>query len=404
MAERPIRYNWLWLGLFIIAASLFVVSCADQLVSTLSPHEVDFFQRHGEAATADLDECRTCHGLSFQGIGRAISCFICHSEGEPFRIHRLPYVDPADHGPAAKANLTNCQGCHAEPRLSGPGSNPRFNVPIGNLVNGCEDCHSARTAHPTPLWVGGANSRHNEAGNLLIACSLCHGETLSGHAEGGVGHDCAECHEAGSPLTLIDCSSCHNKPPDSAPPAGNARPNSGGSHVEHNAISEITGLCNACHNGFGQNSANHFDGAEPADVSLLSVYDAKTGPAAYDSVSQTCGNVKCHGGQSTPNWLTGTINVALDCESCHELGAAAQTPQFNSAFSGRHVLHVIAKNKMCIECHDAGKLAPGHFSNLASSAFEGIAAQTLRDVVNYDGSSCSASAAGNCHGVEGPWF
>jgi predicted CxxxxCH...CXXCH cytochrome family protein len=239
-----------------------------------------------------------------------------------------------------------------------------------------------------------------------MACSLCHGETLSGPVEGGVGPACIDCHKAGSPITLTDCSSCHNKPPDSAPPAGNAYPNNAGSHVEHNAIPEITGLCNACHNGFGQNSPNHFDDMEPADVGLLSTYDALSSPpATYDAVNQTCDNVKCHGGgQATPNWLTGTIDVDQDCESCHEGGLAAQSPQFNSYFSGRHLLHVLVENKMCIDCHDAGKLAAGgHFSNLATSDFEGIPAQTLRDVVNYDGSSCTASAAGNCHGTEGPW-
>lgn len=406
MAETLFEKRDFWLKLVGLAAlfGLFLLGCSDQFISTTNPHPVDFFQVHAESARADIEDCRTCHGLDLQGVGQAVNCLQCHTEGEPIRIHRLPFTNPADHGPPANANLKSCQGCHAEPRFSGPGSNPRFDVPIGILSVGCESCHRGRTAHPTPLWQGGVTRRHNQAGNKIEACPLCHGANFSGPAEGGVGPACSNCHQTGSPLILINCSSCHNRPPDGGFAAGNIRPNRDGSHLKHNAIAEVSGNCPVCHNGFGSNTPGHFDETPPADVSILPTFDSKTGGAIYDENNQVCGNVSCHGGQDTPNWESGIITISVDCKSCHEGGFAAQSPQFNSYSSGQHLFHILIQNKFCTDCHDASKLAPLHFSNLATPIFEGTPSQTLRDVVNYDGSTCAAGAAGACHGrVQGTW-
>lgn len=311
-------------------------------------------------------------------------------------VHSLPFTDPALHGPVAKADLTVCQGCHADPFDGGPGSNPRFDVPVGNLVNGCEDCHEANTAHPVspsvPLWVGPAYS-HTTAGNLAVACARCHGANLQGPAEGGVGPACADCHEAGSPLNLVNCASCHNDPPDSALPAGDTRPNRAGSHGDHDALLEVTGVCDTCHDGSGTDTINHFDGSEPADVSILPSYDAKTGAATYDSGTMTCTDASCHGGQLTPDWVTGVIDVETECESCHELGTA----QFNSYNSGEHNKHVVAEGINCTECHDTTKLAAGHFIGLDTPAFEGDPAETILDAVNYSPPSCTPSGIPGCH-------
>jgi predicted CxxxxCH...CXXCH cytochrome family protein len=288
------------------------------------------------------------------------------------------------HGPDAKADLTFCQQCHADPSGGGPGSNPRFNVPLGNLANGCEDCHQVNTAHPVPLWAAAPPNSHKTAGNLAVACALCHGANL----QGGVGPACAICHTAGSPLDLVNCTSCHNDPPDSAFPAGNSRPNRDGSHSDHDLLPKVTSVCITCHNGSGTDTINHFDGSEPSDVSALPSYDAKTGTAAYDSGSMSCTDVSCHGGQPTPDWLTGVIDVGRDCESCHELGTA----QFNSYNSGEHDEH-LDEGIGCTECHDTGKLAGNHFIGLDTPAFEEDPAQTIRDDVNYSPPSCNPA----CH-------
>ncbi len=323
----------------------------------------------------------------------------CHASG-PSAGHSLPFTDPALHGPQAKADLTFCQECHADPFDGGPGSNPRFDVPRGSLISGCESagCHEVNTGHPVtpsvPFWVGPLRS-HNTAGNLDGACTLCHGANLQGPGEGGVGPACEDCHTAGSPVNLVDCTSCHNDPPDSGPPAGDIRPNRIGSHSEHDALAKVTGICITCHDGFGTNAVDHFDGSEPADVSVLATYDARTGAAAYDSFTMTCTNASCHGGQQTPDWVTGAIDVDTDCASCHELGTA----QFNSYNSGRHEKHVVDEGFDCTECHDTARLASGHFIGLDTPAFESDPALTMRIDVNFTpGNPPSCSPV--CHGLE----
>jgi predicted CxxxxCH...CXXCH cytochrome family protein len=359
--------------------------------------------------------CVLCHKTNGPGTGplpNAPSCFSanytnsdgvttgCHASGPGFVApHALPYTDPGDHGPDAKADLKYCQRCHASPSNSGAGSNPRFNVAVGNLVNGCEDCHRQNTAHPYPSWSGGASNNHKTAGNLGVACALCHGANLLGPAEGGVGPACDDCHTAGSPLVLTDCSSCHNDPPDGAAPAGNSRPNRAGAHSVHDALQKVTGICNTCHSGSGTNTNNHYDTSAPANVAGLASYDAKSGIFSYNSSNRTCSNVSCHGGQPTPDWLTGTLDVAANCESCHVQG----TSQYNSYDSGRHDLHVNDENLACTECHDPVKLSANHFIGLDTPTFEGAADATINDSLSYNPATNSGCNVAGCHGEE-DWF
>lgn len=377
-----------------------------QGTNDVTPNYLSSHRDSGNLNTA----CRICHDFT-QGRTppnpAAPSCFSanftnadgsttgCHPAG-PDIAHQLPFTDPTLHGPEAKGDLTFCQQCHADPFDGGPGSNPRFNVPLGNLVNGCEDCHQVNTAHPAPLWASVPPNSHKTAGNLAVACALCHGANLQGSAEGGIGPACAICHTAGSPVDLANCSSCHNDPPDSALPAGDTRPNREGGHGTHNDWPKVTGVCATCHDGFGTETINHFDGTEPADISILSSYDAKTGAAAYDPGTMSCTNASCHGGQLTPDWLTGVIDVAADCESCHELGTA----QFNSYNSGEHDEHVREEGIGCTECHDTTKLVTSHFIGLDTPVFEGEPAETIRDAVNYSPPSCNPSGISGCHGSE----
>jgi len=359
------------------------------------------------------NSCALCHKTDGPGSGpmtTAPSCFSatftnadgsatsCHSSG-PGAPHAVPFIDPELHGPDAKEDLSFCEQCHAEPFGQGPGSNPRFNVFIGDLSEGCEDCHYEKTAHPVP-WLGSASDSHKTAGNMTVACALCHGANLQGSEEGGVGPACVSCHTAGSPLDLFDCSSCHNVPPDGEEPLGDTSPNREGAHSDHNTLPEVANACIACHNGFGSETLNHFDENGAADVSVLSIYDAKTGAAGYDLGGRSCSNVGCHGGQPTPDWLTGALDVNTDCEACHELGTA----QYNSYNSGKHEVHVITEGISCTACHDTTKLATSHFTALATPDFEGDPAETIQDAINYDLSTCAAGAFGNCHGrSQGSW-
>jgi predicted CxxxxCH...CXXCH cytochrome family protein len=372
----------------------------------------DYLSTHRNAL-AQNTTCAICHDFTEDRQApnpAAPSCFTagftnsdgsttgCHSSG-PGAPHPIPFSEPDLHGPEAKADLRYCQECHAQPSDGGPGSNPRFNVARGSLVMGCEDCHTQNTAHPVPSWSGVALNSHKTAGNLATACALCHGTNLQGPAEGGIGTACRDCHMAGSPLDLSNCASCHNDPPNSAPPAGNVGPNREGAHGIHDGLPKVTGICITCHNGSGTNTNAHFDTSTPADVSGLITYDAESGMFTYDPASRSCAGVSCHGGQTTPDWLTGTLDVAEACKSCHVQG----TGQFNSYNSGEHDKHVRDKNLFCTECHDPNKLAADHFSNLDTPEFEGRADLTMKDSLGYNPATNQGCNVADCHEQE-KWF
>ncbi len=368
---------------------------------------------HITTNTANGPVCGLCHlGGKLVGVyaplpaGVQPGCFdgtLCH--GSNVVPHPVPFTDPTLHGPVAKADLTFCEGCHANPSSGGPGSNPRFNVPIGNLPAGCESpgCHDPNYAHPSQ-WRGltsTAPGGHMTAGNMANACALCHGVNLAG----GVGPACSTCHTAGSPLTLTNCTSCHGIPPN-----GTAYPDSAGAHsVHYGLISAITpsttDICNTCHNGGGTRTANHDYGRTSVFVSFLSAYSAKSGAASFDPTSNTCTNIACHDGLTTPNWQTGTINVNTQCSACHVLGTGAGLPENNSYFSGQHSLHVYGEasgaftQPACTVCHDTTKLAAVHFTSFTAPISEATASATINSTINFNGTTCNPSAGGHtgCH-------
>jgi predicted CxxxxCH...CXXCH cytochrome family protein len=313
------------------------------------------------------------------------------------------------HGATAKADLTYCQACHAN--LPAPATNPRFNVlPNPASANsGCENCHNALSAHPPaaggqPRWYF-----HRLSGNKHVACPQCHGATLQGPAEGGVGPRCQDCHRLGPPIVFpataaqpATCTTCHRFPPNGTP---NQFPNIAGKHGIHNVLAGVHDLCGTCHSGAGYGSgANHFVN-NVVNVAFLATYNAESGAATYNPANRTCSNVKCHGGQTTPDWQTAAAN-AIDvpnaCLSCHASGTA----QFNSFNSGEHSFHIGEFGlsvATCKRCHDATRLnVVGHFDNLASTAFEQPPQNTLNAALQYNGTSCNPSAGGltGCHGSE----
>lgn len=372
----------------------------------ITPDYVSSHRSAGRQNTA----CSICHDFTERRIAPnsgAPSCFSaefrnaddilsgCHADGFG-APHAIPFTDAVLHGPEAKADLTYCQECHATPFNGGPGSNPRFNVPIGNLTNGCEDCHSALTAHPYPSWMGVAGNTHKTAGNFQNACTLCHGANLLGTAEGGVGKACGECHKAGDPLVEQNCVSCHNNPPDDLLPAGNQRPNRSGAHALHNGLARVTGQCMTCHNGSGSGTEAHFDENTPANVAILASYRAETGGFIYNPGNESCSGVSCHGGQTTESFFTGSMNVDTDCLQCHARG----TTQYNSFNSGRHMKHVEEERLFCTQCHDTQKLSTGHFIGLDTTGFDQLGNQTLQDRLGYNPVTRTGCSVSGCHGAE----
>jgi predicted CxxxxCH...CXXCH cytochrome family protein len=232
------------------------------------------------------------------------------------------------------------------------------------------------TAGHSAGWLPAGHAQPAQA--APDSCSECHGSDLSG----GISKvSCTPCHLNGSPFVLTNCTSCHGNPP-----TGTVAPNQGGTHAVHNALPNAANVCNSCHSGAGTNTANHYNGV--VDVLLLSTYKAKSGSAVHNP-DGTCSKVSCHGGQQTPAWLIGTIDVNTQCTSCHVYGAAPATPEYNSFYSGRHVTHVNLFHFPCTTCHDTTKLAVNHFTRLDTTTMEGPAFATILNVINYSSGSCA---------------
>ena len=188
------------------------------------------------------------------------------------------------------------------------------------LMAGCSDPNakapfSSDSGHPAGWFPSGhAAAAKADPG----ACTECHGSDLSG---GTSGVACSSCHVNGSPYTNTDCTSCHGKPP-----TGTVAPNSAGAHNtvtgHFNAGVTLPDGCSTCHDGAGSGTTKHDNGT--VDVAFLTIYSAKSGTAVHNA-DGTCSSVSCHGGQTTPVWLTGTIDVSTQCTSCHSFGTSANT-------------------------------------------------------------------------------
>jgi predicted CxxxxCH...CXXCH cytochrome family protein len=179
-----------------------------------------------------------------------------------------------------------------------------------------------------------------------------------------------------------------------------------GAHATHIALNSAgTPIsCDTCHDGLGTGTLNHYNRAKsrvaPGDVAFPATYDAQTGASSFDnSAALNCSNVSCHGGQATPGWQTGAIDVDTQCSNCHAQGTA----QFNSYNSGEHQFHVGGLGFLCTFCHNTISLAENHFIALATSAMEGPASATIGGtgtaVTTYAAGSCTPQAGIGCHGT-----
>jgi predicted CxxxxCH...CXXCH cytochrome family protein len=275
------------------------------------------------------------------------------------------------------------------------------------LTGGCSDSNDSAPNSNQPHILGAQWQLPSEHASSAIdnspPCFGCH-EMSGGQSNAP---DCRQCHTAGPPnFVLGTCDSCHDAPPD-----GDTFPNRAGAHAPHNDLNNVTGVCNTCHNGAGTGTLHHYATSSPSVVAFLSDYNAKTGPASFTPDASnpgtgTCSNVSCHGGVTTPAWLTGQLDVNTQCKSCHILGTAPQTPQYNSPYSGRHRFHVETLPFPCTNCHDPVKLEEGgHFAGLNTPQFEGDPAATIKDDVGFNDvepvPTCTTSNSnGICHDGE----
>lgn len=370
-------------------------------------------QNHGVSAkqapgSSGFVSCQICHGRFFSGGESNVPCFPCHEVNAPHPAG--PWQGPTyTHIDTNTENAPVCAQCHYPGSPNNPSSHPSTPA-AAETPPGCFNstlCHGETVSgvnHSVP-FPGAIHTSADQTG-FDADCSVCH--AMTGVSPSSVAPLCTLCHQSATALPFTNCTSCHARPP-----SGTDYPDVAGSHARHDALANVTEVCDSCHNGLGFGTAGHYDRANarpgkdasrvpPGEVAFLAAYNAKAGPAAFDNATLTCANVSCHGGQATPDWQTSTadaIDVPNACLNCHVSG----TTQYNSYNSGMHDRHITEfglSATTCKLCHDVAKVtASGHFQNLSTPAFEQPAAETILPALTYTGPSCDPNKGGltGCH-------
>lgn len=330
-------------------------------------------------------------------------------------LHLVEYNKTANKNlhfdPASSCAAVACHGA------DGKGGNSKVSCFSGDPRNG-QSCHAGVLGHPvgwgdpTAADFHGFKASVKGATNLSSACGLCHATDSNGTGVGSA-PSCLStdpkwgisCHVSSPAVISTGCTSCHGAAAATGPNGTTAAPNRAFVHVPHLALAGVD--CTTCHFGAGSGNLGHaqvktFGGYTSATVRLDSSYNAKTGSFLYDYAAGTCSGVSCHGGQTTPTWKGGTLDIATECASCHQFG----TTQFNSYNSGqtgsfnRHQSHMnanlVGPNPRCTNCHSINQLdtqkSGKHFSNLKTTTAETAASTT----VGGSDTLVSAYADGNC--------
>ena len=386
-------------------------------------HNPSFVANHRMVAYSQQRVCAMCHATSF--------CNDCHAgrvelkpsikdqtENYRWMPHRGDYL--SRHRIDGRLDPTSCFRCHGNPKSAETCAPCHgeylmdirridmhklaaifFLFFLVSLTGGCANDNSSAPNDNQPHLMGAQWLLPSEHAAAAIddspPCFSCHQE-----GGGTISPDCRQCHTAGPPkFVLGTCDSSHGAPPD-----GQTRPTRPGPHPPPTAPPPAPDAGPTSPHAPGTGTLNHYDTSAPADVAFLSAYNAKSGPAnfppdAANPGTGTCSNVSCHGGQQTPDWLTGQIDVDRDCTKCHQLGTAPQTPQYNSPYSGQHQFHAGTLGFACFICHDFVKLQSGHFIGLDTPQFEGDPGATIQDFIGYDpqAMTCTTNNAA-CHAGE----
>ena len=354
-----------------------------------------------------LVSCQLCHGKDFSGGGGAKACASCHGVAAPHPAKPWHDLAGSNHATTNPVNAAICAQCHFPGAAANPAGHPATPAPAGTAP-GCTNntlCHGATLASHLVPFVGSGHTGITQTG-FNGSCASCH--AVSGASPVTSAPLCSACHQAGSPLVMANCASCHGKPP-----TGASFPNVAGAHGKHNALTGGAGACSTCHQNADTGTQTHYDHANgragkdslrvgPGLVAFLNSYNGNAGPATFNPATLTCSNVSCHGGQTTPAWTaTGSLSSATDCAKCHALGTAPGVPENNSAYSGFHALHMNSPAKLlCTECHsmaNGSSGALGHLTSLGTAAMEGAAGETIA----LSGGTYSAAAKTctvTCHG------
>ncbi len=344
---------------------------------------------HGDSAknigsgSFGLVSCQLCHSEDFTGssVGATPppSCLqsACHgtaSDPNNQPPHPTAWLsgDTYFHSDTDSDNASVCEDCHRD-GLNSP-LPPPSPAASPSTAAGCYNdtlCHSADVGAPHPARDPNPYDSHlaDAIAEFDTYCNVCH--SIDPPTPSATAPACTSCHTGGSPLAITSCASCHAKPPDSATPVGAVAPNIEGAHTEHNSLTGVTDGCNICHDGGGTGTGlPHYYNNTVDMAASDTTYDANVG-AAFLSTT-TCATVSCHGGITTPDWQTGSIDVNTDagCLQCHQAGSAVTVPEDNSYYSGEHNKHVVKEGFSCTTCHDVSSDS-NHFNSLNTSAMEG---------------------------------
>jgi len=404
---------------------------------------------HGLPAKQDLAYCQSCHGtpgsIRFNGGVASTSCAGCHPDAgaHPVRWYQAPQPFPGyvtSHRDSGNRSVA-CAICHdvTQGRTPPDSASPScFSASFQGVT-----CHAngpGNAPHVADLFLDHTGvTQATFTDPFPAGCSACH--AVSGTSPLSAAPTCTTCHGEGvtgsitarSPLTNRNCTSCHARPP-----SGSLYPNVAGRHSGHVALNGAgTPVdCDTCHAGLGSGSAGHYNRANarpgksalrvpPGDAAFGTTYAAKSAALGFNSAALTCSGVSCHGGQTTPNWQTGTINVDFDsgpgvtpasgCRQCHVLGTAQGIPEYNSPYSGLHQKHLeqiplsTGGNALCTECHDMANGSTGanrHFLFLSTrDLLEGPASDTVnpadKNLAVPAGTYTASTQTCNvtCHGI-----
>jgi len=282
---------------------------------------------HTTTDTGNVGICAACHtGGDNSTLGNAnaaagtAGCFnntLCH-------FHQIPFAPSATvpvtlHSSEAKKDLSVCQGCH------GTRGTPAFDgatLADGTRTIACSSCHTSAKAHPTD-WQGSGTYSHRTAGNINVACIICHDvtqgrtaplaaspscfsatfKTRACHASGpgvaphavpynnhiavaggpsGNTTNCLVCHQVAATTTgRPGCQNCHLTSPVATPtgctschanpPGGVTYPNIASMHAQHVNASKVTVMtltCADCHTGLGLGTPDHLERARARTASV----------------------------------------------------------------------------------------------------------------------------------------
>ena len=371
----------------------FTLTCSSSNTSchVMPPDGVNRIDHGTVADISDHDVCLTCHGMKESATGDTFS-------------------NVANY--ALFNKQTDIIGDHWDGNI-----NMNSDTAYNEVTGGCDlACHGGSAPYTLPASTlnvvlgayGAGEAPHLVGQDWLLPgghvadaadfCVDCH--TLTG---GGQAPACQDCHIQGDPRVMPNCTSCHSAPPDTDSIDLAARPDRLGAHIVHDGFTTSIENCSACHQDWETDRLTHYDRVDqitpnyPADVALASSFDSNSlGIANYSTGGRTCSGVSCHGGLTTPDWLTGSIIVISQCTSCHTYG----TSEDNSYNSGKHEKHVNDKGISCTECHNTETLQSGHFSNLETSAFEQDPSDTIGGGKTSIPSGYSGTCNFNCHDEE----